>query len=104
VYWPQIPNAVVANAQAFKAKLADSVSSQEFLATLPPKKAGQLVIHHTPGEWTGAFAAVAVYDAPDDNVDFKATIHYDSTGTKVVMPHEAKDAWGPLPVMPAKSR
>jgi hypothetical protein len=104
VYWPEIPATAVADAQAFAAKLADSTSQQAYITALPTSKPGQLIIHHTSGEWTASFVAAAVYDVPDDNVDFGATVHYDSSGNKLVFPHEAKGAWGPLPLMPTKSR
>lgn len=104
VYWPQIPPSAIADAKDLTKTLADKVAATNFLSKLPPNKAGQLVIHHTPGEWTGAFEATATYDVPDDNPDFKATIHYNANGQRHIFAHEAKGAWGSSPVMPAKTR
>ena len=98
VYWPNISDSAIAQAKSFAALLADDASAAAYSAKLPSKKRGKLVIHHTPGEWPGIFAAAAVYDVPDDNIDFVGIIHFDANGVQAVLPHEAKGAWGPTPV------
>lgn len=89
VYWPDIPADVVREAVALKAKLADETFRVAFEAKVP--RPGQLVIHHTPGEWDGAFSATASYDVAEETG--KVT-HFDGEGRRIELAHEAADAWG----------
>lgn len=84
VYWPSIPRSVVAEAKGFKAKLADSSWRAAFLAKLPGP--GKLVIHHTPGEWTGQFAASVGYDvqSPGGMMGY----HFDENAIAFLLPSE----------------
>jgi hypothetical protein len=98
VYWPEIPAQIVRDAVAFQTRLADDAGKRVFLAKVP--REGSLVIHHTPGEWVGAFAATASYDVGEEHG--KVT-HFDMEGRRLELPHEAENAWGEIP-RPTRAR
>lgn len=83
VYWPEIPKSILTEASAFADQLEDPASSQAFFASVPT--GGRLVIHHTPGTWTGTFEASVAYDIST----FGKTTHYDADGKKFVLPEES---------------
>jgi hypothetical protein len=88
VYWPEISDSVVSDAQKFSAHLA-SQAGQAYRTSLPTSEEGKLVIHHTPGEWGHGFAAIALYDVAV-NKPLGSKIHYDVNGQPVALPHELK--------------
>ncbi|HEY8042056.1 MAG TPA: hypothetical protein VIF15_19770 [Polyangiaceae bacterium] len=91
VYWPEIPAQVVRDALAFEARLEDAPTRAALLARVP--REGKLVIHHTPGEWDGAFEATATYDVGEERGKVS---HFDVEGRRIELSHERENAWGDL--------
>jgi hypothetical protein len=94
VYWPELPATVTMEAEDFARTLSDPAGAATFAATLPKDvlhPAGRLVIHHTPGEWSGSFSAMAAFDVPHPG---GKTRHFDRRGVELHLPHEADHAWG----------
>jgi hypothetical protein len=97
VYWPEIPNAVVEQAKALQARVADATASRSMFSKMPAGAAGAVTIHHAPGVWDGAFTATATYDV---DVEGGKKVHFDGDGNEVVFEHEKEGAWGKSAVTP----
>lgn len=93
VYWPEIPEAVIAQARRAQAKLADHAVRASLLAKVPGADEASLVIHHTPGFHDGTFEAVAVYDVPGSGGKVH---HFDPGGNAVMLAEDRADTWGPM--------
>jgi hypothetical protein len=82
--WPEIPEEVVAEAVAFKARLSTPEGLAAYEAQLGPdaQARGRVVVHHNDGEPTATFAAVATYDVPisDPDPDGNPTESFDENG------------------------
>lgn len=96
VYWPEIPSTILNEATAFAKNLSDAAWQKAFLAKLPPPANGQLVIHHTPGTWNGAFSAAVSYDVPAGG---GRLLHFSQVGVAFSLPEEQPGAWGSAPSM-----
>lgn len=104
VYWPELAESVVADADAFSAVLGDAGARAQFLARLAqhPREIredysrGQLKVHHSPGTWAGAFEARAVYDIADGD----RIAHFDLSGQRVHFRHESAPLPGAAMVKP----
>jgi hypothetical protein len=97
VYWPQIPQSEIAKAQSLAQSMSNADSAAIYLAKLPSKRQGKVVIRHTPGEWNQGFVALAAYDVEDGSSNSRRIIHFDSDGVRRDLPHELPGAWGPAP-------
>jgi len=91
VYWPAIPESVIAQARDAQTQLADRSLQTALVAKVPGASAPSLVIHHTPGFYSGAFEAVATYDL--DGSSGKVH-HFDATGAAVTLAEDRADAFG----------
>ena len=92
VYWPPIPEIVIAKARDAQARLADRATQAALLSKVPGASEATLVIHHTPGFYDGAFEAVATYDI---NGTGGKVHHFDASGSPVTLAEDRPDAWGP---------
>ncbi len=102
VYWPELPASVVAEAANFAAILNNASGRGTLIASLPSDvttTTGVLVIHHTPGEWTGSFGAWVSYDIQQSG---GRTRHFDHNGVEMFFPHEQPGAWGPSQATPRR--
>jgi hypothetical protein len=95
VYWPEIQGSVVDDATAFSAVLADPAATASFYASLPSDvlaKTGTLYVHHTPGNWNGAFEAVTTFDMVEPSGRVR---HFTQAATEYQLASEAPNAYGP---------
>ena len=82
VYWPEIPQSVLTAASGFQKQLVDAAAKASFFSKVPD--GGRLVIHHTSGNWQGAFKASVSYDVGS----FGKTTHFDALGDAFSLPEE----------------
>jgi hypothetical protein len=88
VYWPALPQNIVADAHALQKTLADPSLGPALRGSLPAGFVpGQVTIHHSPAAYGGSFEAIASYDM-DQPAPMARTHHYDIRGSEIVMAHE----------------
>jgi hypothetical protein len=96
VHWPELPGSVIADAAELSAVAKAPVHLAALQAKLPADLQtvpGEVVIHHTPGEWAGPFVAMATFDVARNN----RLLHFDKNGVEVKLPNEMPDAYGVPP-------
>jgi hypothetical protein len=90
VYWPDIPEEIVSEAEAFSVALAAQDAREKFIMLLPQdlrERAaanGRVLIRHTSGAWRGSFSAYAVFDV--GGIGLPA--HFDKNARQVILPEE----------------
>jgi hypothetical protein len=96
VYWPAIPDAVLADAKLLAETLGDPATAGSMLSKIPngSKGPGKVVIRHTPFSYGGAFAARVAYDVKYKSGGAVAIRHFDISGAEFRMPEEQ---WAPTP-------
>lgn len=96
VHWPELPAGVIADAAALSAIAKAPGSLATLRAKLPADlqtTPGEVMIHHTPGEWAGAFVAAATFDMTRNG----RVLHFDKNGVEVQFPNEKRGAYGTPP-------
>jgi hypothetical protein len=90
VYWPALPAGVVDQAIALQHRLDEPATRSALLTSIPgsPRDA-EVVIHHPPGMWRGAFTTVATVDVQSGTP--RGADHYEGSGTRVFVAHEDGD-------------
>jgi len=89
VYWPALPAATVAAAQALAQVLSDPAQSVTFLAKLPPSLgsgSGAVALRHTSEFQRSPLAVYASYDVYDEKT--AGVRHFDNTATEFHLPQE----------------
>ena len=88
VYWPVLPQAVVADARSWRDALSDAANLAAYRATLPSdaQGSGRVVLHHTPMYSTLAFQAVATFDVDPAPPASDDTRSFDRSGHRVTLP------------------
>ncbi len=122
VYWPALPERVVAEAKRFKDVLADAQSRHAFEARLPVAAAsGQLVIHHSSAmeDRFDAFVSLDVtsqsmartadeaklgYGTERAADGMSVTRHFDLQGVERFLPHETTNLQDKYPAVKTPSR
>ena len=95
VYWPSLSSTVLAEADALQKLISDPNSKPAYLAKLAADtnadlEHGRVVIRHTPGVWSGAFAERASFDVPTAN----KVVHFDISGARFELPSEVEGSVG----------
>jgi hypothetical protein len=86
VYWPDIPQSAVSDAQQLTGMLADPAVAQSFKSRVPHAVApGQVVIHHTPSVG-GTSETKATFDIAEKGaIGMAVTHHFDVDGNEIVL-------------------
>lgn len=97
-YWPAIPNAVIAEAEALQAVIGTAASRAAFVSHLPHDERGAylegtVVLHHSAGTWSRSFTCLVSYDVAVGT----RTVHYSRDAVEIRLPEEEKDAF-PVPL------
>jgi hypothetical protein len=96
VHWPDLPVGVIHDAAELSAIANAPGSLAALRAKLPADLQtvpGEVMIHHTPGEWAGAFVAAATFDVTRNS----RVLHFDKNGVEVQFPNEKRGANGSPP-------
>jgi hypothetical protein len=94
VYWPEIPNSVIAEAEALQSVIATAALREAFVSSLPHDEQGAylqgtVVVHHSAGTWSRGFSCLVSYDVSLGN----RTVHFNRQAIEVRMPQEGESAF-----------
>ena len=85
VFWPDVPQRTVDDANSLVAILSDPTGKAKYLAGLPVQAAsGRVVIRHTSGAFNAPFEAFASFDVTEQN----HVRHFDVGGNELRTPQE----------------